>query len=258
MSTSVFPFLFFAHLSTCLQLSGPGKGSSQFFLDTADIDLWNNYLKLGIFYGVTTNPILLERARVPCDIPSLQYLTSIAIDKYGLNSIMFQTWGDTAVEMVENGIKLAVLSDKVVVKIPLTRSGVEAASILKKNNIPICMTACYAQHQVFTSAGLRADYVAPYLGRMIDMGKDGLQEVIQMQRIVEGLKANTRVFVASLRTSSQLAELAAAGCDTFTFSPQVADSLFGVEATEDAARDFEQAVLTSRIYEESFREKYSL
>lgn len=80
---------------------------------------------------------------------------------------------------------------------------------------------------------------------MIDMGKDGMNEVIQMQSIVRSLKSDTRLFVASIRSASQLAELAAKGCDTFTFSPQTADGLFYEEATVSAAKDFEMAALKS-------------
>ena len=68
------------------------------------------------------------------------------------------------------------------------------------------MTACYNQQQAFLSAGLGAEYVAPYLGRMGDAGKDGVEECAQMQEVISGMGSTTRVLVASLRSVSQVSQ----------------------------------------------------
>jgi transaldolase len=233
-------------LSLCKSIAfHPSSKNSQFFLDSADVKQWDRLLPLGIFHGITTNPILLQKAGVPCTLKSLKNLATVALTEYNQPSFMLQTWGATEIMMVENGRRLASISDKIVVKVPLSPDGIYAAAKLKQNNIPICMTACYQSHQVFTSVGLSAEYVAPYLGRIIDSGRDGIQEVIKMQRIVDGLQSNTRVFVASLRDPSQLATLSAAGCNTFTFSPAIADSLLQEPMSISAAEDFERAVSDS-------------
>ena len=129
----------------------------QNFLDTADIKLWDRYMPMGIFYGITTNPVLLERAGVSCDHKSLKELANIAIDKHKVSCFMLQTWGDTE-SLVSNGIQLADISKRVVVKVPLTPSGILAASALIERRIRVCMTACYSKDQVFTSAALGAGY----------------------------------------------------------------------------------------------------
>ncbi len=88
------------------------------------------------------------------------------------------------------------------------------------------------------------EYIAPYLGRMTDNNKDGYDECRQMQRIVDGLGSGTRILVASLRDADTIAQLAQEGLDTFTFrfSPDVARELFDEPLTDNAAKEFEEAV----------------
>ena len=107
----------------------------QYFLDTADKKAWDTYMKYGIFHGITTNPLLLERAGIRCDIGVLDKLANEALDKYNVNCFMLQTWGGSAQSMVENGIKLSKISPKIVVKVPLISEGIEAAAELRKNGI---------------------------------------------------------------------------------------------------------------------------
>jgi transaldolase len=217
----------------------------QLFLDTASITSWEEHIPLGIFYGITTNPVLLERANEKCDMNNLKRLSRIALDDMKMNCFMLQTWGHEKDQLISIALALQEMSDRIVVKVPLTKEGIKAASILSKMNVRLCMTACYTPHQVFTSAALNAEYVAPYLGRMTDTGKHGIDEIIKMQRIVEGLNSDTRVFVASLRHPNQLATLAAEGLHTFTFSPQIADGLVYDPLTVAAAEDFERAAGSS-------------
>ena len=107
----------------------------QYFLDTADKKAWDTYMKFGIFYGITTNPLLLERAGIRCDIGVLDKLANEALDKHNVNCFMLQTWGGSAKSMVENGIRLSKISRQIVVKVPLISEGIEAAAELRKNGI---------------------------------------------------------------------------------------------------------------------------
>jgi transaldolase len=146
----------------------------QLFLDTASVEQWERQIPLGIFHGITTNPVLLERAKVPCELESLKNLAHVALHEFKMEVFMIQSWGGTTDTLVRNALYLQDISDKIVVKIPLTREGVEAAAILKRHQVRLCMTACFTPHQVFTSACLGAEYVAPYLGRITDSGISAL------------------------------------------------------------------------------------
>lgn len=215
------------------------RGRTRIYLDTADEKQWAKYLPLGIWDGITTNPLLCRRAGVEVTEHRIGKMVGHALEK--VDEVMVQAWGGTVDLYVTTGTVLSRLEPKrVIVKLPLTREGVQAASVLRDKGVRLCMTACYAQHQVFTSVGLGAEFVAPYLGRMTDAGKDGLEEVKSMQKIVEGMGSSTRVLVASLREASQLAALASAGCDSFTFSPAIAEELFNEPLTINAAASFEE------------------
>ena len=100
-------------------------------------------------------------------------------------------------------------------------------------------TACYEPAQVLLAVALGVDYIAPYLGRISDQGRDGHAELIRMQRCVQALGSPLRLLVASLRAADDLARLAAEGLNTFTISPAIAEGLFAVEPTEAAALQFE-------------------
>ncbi|MFM7455190.1 MAG: transaldolase family protein, partial [Vulcanococcus sp.] len=104
----------------------------------------------------------------------------------------------------------------------------------------ITFTACYEPAQVLLAAALGAEYIAPYLGRIGDLGRDGHGELVRMQRCVDGVGSPLRLLVASLRSPDDLARLAAEGLDTFTISPAIAAALFAVEPTEAAAAQFER------------------
>jgi len=92
-------------------------------------------MKMGIFYGITTNPLLLERANVPCNFASVKELALIALTQFNCECFMLQTWGGDSESLVQNGLELATISPKLVVKVPLTKDGIEAAAILKSAGI---------------------------------------------------------------------------------------------------------------------------
>jgi transaldolase len=210
------------------------------FLDSADPVAWRDWLPSGLFHGVTTNPTLLRRAGRPCTLAGLSQLSAAALD-HGIQELHLQAWGPTAADLLHCGQSLAAIAPgRIVVKAPVTRQGAEVARNLTAAGIPVTFTACYEPHQVLVAAALGARYIAPYLGRIGDQGRDGEAEVIAMQRSLEGIGSSVRLLVASLRHTHQLARLTQAGLTTFTISPAIAAGLFGSEATQAAADQFEE------------------
>ena len=196
----------------------------KFFLDTADTTDWEELLKTGIFHGVTTNPTLLERAGEKCTIENLHQMASTALQM--TDEFMCQAWGSTAEDMYQCGMALSQPArDQIVIKVPVTQTGVQAASMLIQAGCRVCLTACYNHKQALIASSVGAEYLAPYLGRMTDAGKDGVNECLKMQQISEGLKSHTRILVASIREPQTMVDLAAQGMETFTFSPDVARQL---------------------------------
>ena len=210
------------------------------FLDSADPGAWERWLPTGLFFGVTTNPTLLKKANQPCELGHLRQLSGRAL-ALGAQELHLQAWGGTASELLNCGSGLhAIAPNRVVVKVPVTTSGAEAAKELISQGIPITFTACYEPAQVLVAAALGAHYIAPYLGRISDLGRDGHGELIAMQRCLDGVGSSVRLLVASLRHPSDLPSLAAAGMTTFTINPAIAAGLFASEATQAAAAQFEQ------------------
>ena len=154
-----------------------------------------------------------------------------------MRELHLQAWGG---DLLTCGRALADLApERIWIKLPITRAGLEAARDLQADGLRVTFTACYEPAQVLAAIAIGADYIAPYLGRISDLGRDGHAELIRMQRAVDGLGSPLRLLVASLRSPDDLARLAAEGLDTFTISPAIAEALFSVEATEAAARQFE-------------------
>lgn len=214
------------------------------YLDTADVTAWETWLPVGIFYGVTSNPLLLERAQVPCTLASLNTLATKAFD-LGAQEVQLQTWGDTKQSLVTMGKALAAIDPRIVVKVPITRLGTEAASALIATGVSVTLTAVYEVPQILLAAALGADYAAPYLGRISDAGGNGREMLAQMQKVLDGVQSHTRLLTASIRDVKDMVYLAAQGVDTFTFSPQIAEALFDSIHTVSATQAFEQATQTA-------------
>lgn len=210
------------------------------FLDTADLTQWQNWLPMGLFYGVTTNPLLLEKAQVTCGVEPLKELAQTAFH-LGAKEVQLQTWGTSVDTLVKTGELLAGIDDRVVVKVPITQVGTQAASRLIAQGIPITLTGVYAIPQVLIAAAVSANYTAPYLGRINDLGRNGCDDLVAMQKAIVGVGSTTRILVASIRSVDDIAFLATQGLDTFTFSEAIATAFFKVTATHQAATDFEQA-----------------
>jgi transaldolase len=103
------------------------------------------------------------------------------------------------------------------------------------------LTAAYDAKQAVLAAAVGAEYIAPYVGRVNDAGKNGLEECMRMMDVVDGLDGETRILCASIRSTDELVTLAEAGLDTFTVSPQVIRMLLQNDLTAKAAADFEEA-----------------
>jgi transaldolase len=218
----------------------PGEGRIRFYLDSAERADWDEWLATGLFYGITTNPTNLADAGIPCTVPALTELVHVAL-AHGIHEVHVQTWGSTVDLMAEHGRALAAINHRVVVKVPITRGGVEVVRRLRSRDILTTLTALYAPHQALTAALTGVEYAAPYMGRITDTGRDGQAEIVAMQAILTRLDSTTRLLVASIRSAYDIGRLAQSGLDTYTFSANVAAELFSDPQTLEAAAAFELA-----------------
>jgi transaldolase len=220
--------------------------SLRLFLDSADPAQWRRWLPGGLFHGATTNPTLLQRAGRRCRPEALAELVELARE-LRCRELHLQAWGQEADRLESCGRTLHDLApERVVVKLPVTGEGSVAAARLIASGVPVTFTACYEVSQVLIAAALGARYIAPYLGRICDQGRDGHAELITMQQMLPSLQPQLRLLVASLRQPSDISRLAAAGLDTFTISASLLEALFANGATADAAAQFERDAAANR------------
>jgi TalC/MipB family fructose-6-phosphate aldolase len=209
------------------------------YLDTADRSAAEPLLATGLFAGVTTNPTILQRASASVDdIPGI-YQWAIAA---GAREVFFQAWGEDTATLVDRGQRLRDLGSEVVVKLVASRAGSAACAELAGRGIPTLLTAVYAPGQAVIAAAAGATYIAPYLGKLADAGRDGVADVIAMQEILAATGSLTKVLLASIRDVPSVVALARHGVKHFTMGPVVADQFFADELTADAVRTFETAV----------------
>ena len=132
-------------------------GDVRIFLDSGRVEDYAEFLPLGMVWGVTTNPTILERAGQPCTYQSIKDLAAKAFS-WGAKEFMAQAWGGDVGTMVEHGLQIASIDPRVVVKVPVTAAGLEAATFLRAQGVRICTTAVYAPHQVVSSVAVAAEY----------------------------------------------------------------------------------------------------
>ncbi len=214
--------------------------SLNLLLDSADPTIWRSFFQLGLFTGITTNPTLLKKAGQPCTVSNLKILAKEA-EIIGCTELHLQAWGETLNDLTVCGLTLGEISTskmQIYVKIPITKEGTIAAKELIKNDIPVTFTACYEVEQVLISAALGGSYVAPYIGRINDQGRDGQSELIYMNQVLKSLSSNCEILTASIREAKEINFLAANGISTFTINPLIVEQLFNIRATNEAADIF--------------------
>lgn len=208
----------------------------KFFLDSADLEILRPFMKTGVFHGVTTNPTILEGLGIEGD--ALRSFAHKVVD-IGAQEVFFQSWGTSGEDIYQNGKRLSSINPKVVVKVPCTREGLEAAALLVKDGVRICLTAIYAAYQILLASSVGAFYAAPYLGRMKDAGRDGHALISQMVDMTSQEEQKTNVLAASVRSIEDIVTLAQNGVRYVTLSPKLAMQLFDEPLTIEAVKNFE-------------------
>lgn len=208
------------------------------YIDSADRTVAEPLLQTGLFHGLTTNPTLLdEQALRLADLDALYEWATRA----GAREVFLQAWGASAEDLLSNSRRLTEVGPRVVVKVPATMAGASAARTLVDEGRAVLLTAVYAPAQGLVAAAAGVQYVAPYLGRMGDAGRDAVRDVLAMHRAIAAVGAPTEVLVASVRSRDVVVDLAQAGVTCFALSPAVAMSLFDEPLTDRAVEVFESA-----------------
>ncbi len=164
------------------------------FLDTANVDQIRKAAKLGVISGVTTNPSLVSKEGLADYKAVVKEICSIIS-----GPVSAEVLAEEAQAMIEQARDISTWAPNVVIKIPVTPDGVEAISILAKENVKINMTLCFSLNQAILGALAGATYVSPFVGRLDDIGYNGMELVRDIVEVFSNYKFSTKVIAASLR-----------------------------------------------------------
>ena len=164
------------------------------FLDTANIDEIREATSLGIISGVTTNPSLVSKEATADYETVIKTICSIVS-----GSVSAEVLAEDVDSMIEEARVKASWAPNVTIKIPVTAAGLKVTSVLSKEKIDINMTLCFSVNQALLAALSGAAYVSPFVGRLDDVGHDGMQLVKEIVDIYKHYEFNTKVIAASIR-----------------------------------------------------------
>ena len=181
------------------------------FLDTANIDQIRQAAKLGIISGVTTNPTLVAKEATADYETVVKTICSIVS-----GSVSAEVLAEEADAMVEEARVKASWAPNVAVKIPVTAAGLEATSVLSQENIAVNMTLCFSVNQALLAARAGASYASPFVGRLDDIGHDGMQLVKDIVEVYQHYDLKTKVIAASIRHPMHCVVAARAGAHIAT------------------------------------------
>lgn len=203
------------------------------FIDSADVDEIREAVSLGLADGVTTNPTLI--ARSGRNFKEVIGEISALVD----GPVSAEVTGLTADEMVEEGLVYAKWSDNVIIKVPLTREGLKACKRLSSDGIGVNVTLCFTANQALLAAKAGATYISPFIGRLDDIGHDGMELIADIVEIYSHYpELKTEVLVASVRHPRHVTDAAKLGADVATIPFSVLDKMFNHPLTDSGLEKF--------------------
>jgi len=204
------------------------------FLDSADIDEITALSDTGFVDGITTNPSLiaksghniLDRIAEICAIVDGPVSAEVAATDY-----------DT---MLAEGRKLAGIAPNVAVKVPLTKAGLQTCRTLSDAGTKVNVTLCFTAGQALLAAKAGAAFISPFVGRLDDIGKDGMGLIEEICTLYANYDYPTEVLVASVRSTQHVVDAALMGADVVTLPPKILTALYQHPLTDSGLEAFLQ------------------
>lgn len=202
------------------------------FLDTANVNEIREAATLGLVDGVTTNPTLLSKEKAPY----LDVLSEICSLVEG--PVSAEVVATDAPGMVREGRDLSKIAPNIVVKCPLTAEGLKAVRELKKEGIRSNVTLCFSVPQALFAAKAGAYIVSPFVGRLDDIGSDGMTLIKDVKQVYRNYGFETQILVASIRNPLHVIQAALIGADISTMPAKVYQSLLKHPLTDAGLERF--------------------
>lgn len=206
------------------------------FLDTANLDHIKQGVKMGVVTGVTTNPSLVSKEGKVDYRRLVQDICAVVP-----GPVSTEVLSEDAEGMISEARQIAGWADNVVVKIPATIAGLEATRQLSKENIKVNFTLCFSVNQALLAAAAGAAFVSPFVGRLDDIGEDGMglvREIVEVYRAYPDI--HTEVIAASIRHTLHCTGAAKAGAHIATVPYQVLMQMSQHPLTDIGVRRFQE------------------
>jgi len=202
------------------------------FLDTANLESIRKFNDMGLLDGITTNPSLMSKeGGNPKD--GMAEITKIIKGDVSLEVLSTEYSG-----MLDEGRNLRNYGDNVVVKVPMTPDGLKACKALTAEGIPVNVTLIFSSNQALLAAKAGAKYVSPFIGRLDDIGQDGMQLIKEIKTIFSNYSFGTQILVASIRHPLHVVDAAKIGADVVTLPPAVLDKMLKHPLTDIGLKNF--------------------
>ena len=193
----------------------------KFFLDTASLKDISWAAQAGLIDGITTNPSLLAKQAGDLDPRDvLKEICSLVEGPVSAEVVAIDTEG-----MLREGRQLARIADNIVVKIPMLEDGMVAVRRLVADGIKTNVTLCFSSVQCLIAAKAGATYVSPFIGRIDDVGQEGMDVIREARTIFDNYAIATQILAASMRHPRHVVEAAMIGADVATLPPDVLKKL---------------------------------
>ena len=204
-----------------------------FFVDTADVAEIRELASLGLLDGVTTNPSLIAKA-------GRDFKTIIAeICEIVPGPVSAEVAATDTEGMLTEGRLLAKIAKNVTIKVPLTWDGLKACRTLTSEGIMVNVTLCFSANQALLAAKAGATFVSPFIGRLDDIGLDGMDLIREIRTIYDNYASiETKILAASIRTVNHVRDAALIGADVATVPPAILKALVKHPLTDKGLEAF--------------------
>ncbi|WP_059171826.1 fructose-6-phosphate aldolase [Bacillus sp. FJAT-27445] len=205
----------------------------KFFIDTANMDEIREAYALGLLSGVTTNPSLVAKEKGVSFEDRLKEITALVPGSVSAEVIALDAEG-----MIKEGLELAKIAPNITIKVPMTPEGLKAVHAFSQKGIKTNVTLIFNANQALLAARAGASYVSPFLGRLDDIGQNGLDLISTIAEIFDVHGLETEIIAASIRHPMHVTEAALRGAHIATIPYKVLLQLFNHPLTDKGIEAF--------------------
>jgi transaldolase len=208
----------------------------QFFIDTANLNEIKEAYDLGVLDGVTTNPSLMAKEGISGKEKIMAHYKAICniVD----NNVSDEVIATDFEGIIREGMELAKIDDKIVVKVPMIKDGVKAIKKFTSEGIRTNCTLVFSPGQALLAAKAGASYMSPFIGRLDDIAQDGMELIAQIRLIYDNYGFDTEILAASVRHTIHLIKCAEIGADVATCPLNVIMALLKHPLTDSGLEKF--------------------